>query len=161
MEKIIAGTQKVLEVLLAFFAGALTLLCIWQVMARYFFKLPTVAEEELARFGLVWLAFIGTTLAFARGEQLSLTLLHEIFETKSPLTVFIMKICVNVTVLFVMLTVMVIGGWALVRNNMNQLTPVLQMKKGLIYSIVPICGLVAIFFQSVIFVRVLKEGVKK
>lgn len=161
MEKLVAGTQKVLEVLLAFFGGALTLLCIWQVTARYFFKLPTVAEEELARFGLIWLAFIGTTLAFARGEQLALTLLYEVFETKSPLTVFIMKVAANITILFVMLTVLVIGGFALVRNNMNQLTPVLQMKKGLIYSIVPICGIIAIFFQSVIFTRVLKEGVKK
>lgn len=161
MEKIIAGTQKMLETLLAFFTGALTLLCIWQVTARYFFKLPTVAEEELARFGLVWLAFIGTTLAFARGEQLALTLLYEIFETKSPLGVFIMKIFVNIIILFVIASVMLFGGWILVTNNMNQLTPVLQIKKGLIYSIIPACGIISLFFQSAIFIKVLKEGVNK
>lgn len=160
MDKVVAIMQKILELTLGFLVAALTLLCIWQVMGRYFFKLPTMAEEEMARFGLVWVAFCGATLAFAKSEQLSFTLLHEIFETKSPQFVFFLKILVNCIVIFVLFTVMVLGGWALVRNNMTQLTPVLQMKKGLMYLIVPISGLLSVFFQAVIFAKVLREGVK-
>lgn len=160
MDKVVAIAGKVLEIMLGFFVASLTLLCIWQVVGRYFFQQPTMVEEELARFGLVWTAFCGSTLAFARGEQLSFTLLHEIFERKSPQVVFVLKIAVNIVILGVLFGVMVVGGWTLVRSNMNQLTPVLQMKKGLIYLIIPIAGLLSVFFQAVIFAKVLRLGVK-
>ncbi|MGL4524218.1 MAG: TRAP transporter small permease [Spirochaetia bacterium] len=159
MEKIVNTTQKCLEIVLGTLVGVLTILCIWQVFARYFFKLPTMAEEELARFGLIWMALLGGTLAFARSEQLAFTLIHEILEKKSPQALFGVKVGINIFVTIVLFAVLVVGGIALVKNNMQQLTPVLQIKKGLIYLIMPISGVLCVFFQANILRKLFKEGI--
>ena len=160
MDEIIKKAQKTIEILLGSLVGVLTLLCIWQVIARYFFKMPTVAEGELAQFGLVWMAFLGGTLAFARSEQLAFTLFHEIFKKKSPKTLFVLKIIVDIIVIIVLFGAMIIGGFSLVSKNMSQLTPVLQIKKGIIYSIIPLAGILSVFFQTAILVKTCKEGLK-
>jgi TRAP-type transport system small permease protein len=41
-----------------------------QVVARYVFRAPITWSEELARFGLIWLAFVAATFVMADGRHI-------------------------------------------------------------------------------------------
>jgi TRAP-type C4-dicarboxylate transport system permease small subunit len=41
-----------------------------QVVARYVFRAPMTWSEELARFGLIWLAFVAATFVMADGRHI-------------------------------------------------------------------------------------------
>jgi TRAP-type transport system small permease protein len=46
-----------------------------QVIARYVFHAPISWSEELARFGLIWLAFISSAFVMAEGQHLTVDML--------------------------------------------------------------------------------------
>ena len=46
-----------------------------QVIARYVFHAPISWSEELARFGLIWLAFIASGFVMAEGQHLTVDML--------------------------------------------------------------------------------------
>ena len=54
------------------------LLVVAQVAARFVFGSPFVWTEELARYGLIWLTFMGASYGSSKGRQLSVDVLGQI-----------------------------------------------------------------------------------
>lgn len=63
--------------LLVTLVGALMALMTVQVVMRYGFNASLLWAEEVCRYMLIWLSFLGVALAFERGEVASLTFLSE------------------------------------------------------------------------------------
>ncbi|MCM2676141.1 TRAP transporter small permease [Alkalicoccobacillus plakortidis] len=68
IDRIIIGCSSVLVVFLV--AGA-----IWQVFTRFVLQNPSVFTEEVLRFSLIWIGFLGASYAFGHREHLALTFL--------------------------------------------------------------------------------------
>lgn len=101
--------------------------------------------EELARFLLIWVAFLGGALAYLDDKHLGVDLLVSNFDPSSRRGA---KIFTHAMVLGFSLLVMGIGGTMLVieRFQSGQTLPALQIQKAWIYLAVPTCGyLISIF----------------
>lgn len=131
-----------------FIVGALLLTVMvatvtWQVISRYVLSSPSIFTDELARFLLMWIGMLGTTYAFGSKAHLSMDYLHTFLKIG---TVKIIKIILPILSIIFMGFVMVWGGTLLTLNTMKQLSPVLYIPMGVVYSILPITGVINIFY---------------
>ena len=126
---------------------AMVLMVTYQVIARYFFKSPSSVTEVLTRYCFVWLIIISATYMFGQREHINISVIKD----KLPKTPkMIVSIIIElVTICFAGL-VMVYGGFTIAKMNLVQLDTILHIPTGVIYSIIPICGVIIIFYSSII-----------
>lgn len=101
--------------------------------------------EELARFLLVWVSFLGGAIAYIDDKHLGVDLLVERLD---PLARRLSRVLVHGLIFAFALFVMGLGGTRLVidRFDAGQLMPALQIEKAWFYLAVPISGfLIALF----------------
>mgnify|MGYP003589557172 FL=1 len=108
------------------------------VVSRYYLHASLAWSEEVARFMLVWLVFIGSFLAYIHDEHLGL----DILVAKMPPTMRkAVGFCTNMMILFALYAVME-GGYLLMRDNFDWLSSAAEIPQGYVYFIVPFtCGL--------------------
>jgi TRAP-type C4-dicarboxylate transport system permease small subunit len=150
------GLDKVLSFILMFLMGTITINVLWQVFSRFILNNPSSFTEELARYMLIWIGILGA--AFVAGQKLHLAI--DLLSTKlkgrsnSYLEIFIQ------TAIFVFaLTVMVIGGTRLVyiTLQLNQISAALQIKLGYVYLVLPISGLLIMFYNYFFIIEEMKK----
>lgn len=136
--------------------AVITVNVLWQVFSRFVLQNPSSFTEELARYMLIWIGILGA--AYVAGQKLHLAI--DLLSTKlkgkpnSFLEVFI-QTCIFMFAFFVM----VIGGIRLVyiTLQLNQISAALQVPLGYVYLVIPISGLLMMFY-SVYFIT---EEIKK
>jgi TRAP-type C4-dicarboxylate transport system permease small subunit len=147
MEKIYTILNKVIESLLVFIFGLLVIDVVWQVVSRYVVGKSSSFTEELARFALIWLTVLGAAYINGLKEgHLSMDFLlsklptHKRHERQ--------KVIQALMAIFAVV-VMVIGGGNLVYTTLSlgQMSSALQIPLGFVYAIVPISGLMIVFFS--------------
>jgi TRAP-type C4-dicarboxylate transport system permease small subunit len=141
-----AKVDKILEVFLVVLTTTLVLDVVWQVASRYIFSNPSSFTDELAVFLLIWVGLAGAAYVKGKNEHLAIDILPDKLQPKNKnrLLVFI-----NFLIIVFSITIMVIGGAWLVytRFKMGQVSSALQVPLGLVYSIVPISGLLMIYYS--------------
>lgn len=63
--------NKICCVIVVIVGAAMTACLVWGVFTRFILKDPAVFTEEVARFCLIWLAFIGSSIAMKRKDLTS------------------------------------------------------------------------------------------
>ncbi len=112
----------------------------WQVVSRFIMNKPSVYTEELALFLVLWIALLGAAYTYRRGAHLGLDILVE--KLNGTKKVVAEKFADFVCLIFALL-VLVYGGWELVVLNiqLEQTSAALQMKIWIVYSVIPLSGL--------------------
>ena len=141
-----AKVDKILEVFLVVLTTTLVVDVVWQVASRYILSNPSSFTDELAVFLLIWVGMAGAAYVKGKNEHLAIDILPDKLKPKNKnrLLVFI-----NFLIIVFSLTIMVIGGAWLVytRFKMGQVSSALQVPLGFVYSIVPISGLLMIYYS--------------
>jgi TRAP-type C4-dicarboxylate transport system permease small subunit len=141
-----AKIDKILEVFLVVLTTTLVVDVVWQVASRYILANPSSFTDELAVFLLIWVGMAGAAYVKGKNEHLAIDILPDKLKPKNKnrLLVFI-----NFLIIVFSLTIMVIGGAWLVytRFQMGQVSSALQVPLGFVYSIVPISGLLMIYYS--------------
>ena len=156
IHKINKAVERALVTLLL----AMLLVVIWQVASRIlskFIQLPdTSFTEELASYLLIWLAILGS--AYATGKKMHLAV--DILQTKlSPTQNKRVTIFNHLLVLLFALSVLVYGGIKLVSFNIyfGQKSASMGLPVAIVYSIVPISGLLIIVYSMYDIISLNKE----
>src|SRR5690606_1716358 len=139
--------NKAIETMLVLIFSLLVLDVVWQVASRYLIGQSSSFTEEYARFSLIWLTVLGA--AYINGQREG-HLSMDFLLMKLPLEKQIKRQRVIQAIMDVFaLVVMVIGGGNLVYMTLKlgQISPALLVPLGYVYAIVPICGLIIIFFS--------------
>lgn len=113
-----------------------------QIIMRYGFNAPLVWSEELARFTMIWLALLASAIGMRRGQHIAMTGILPIPEKFSHL--------VRGGVVFasvLVLSVLVIHGWALAEGTMSQRSSGLGLPMGYMYAAIPVSCLLMIVGQ--------------
>jgi len=93
--------DKILEVLGIICLTIMTIMIVYQVIARYVFNNPSAVSEALAQFLFVWMIMFGSAYVYGSKEHLTIDILKDKFPPKMNLVVNILtNICLF---LFVML----------------------------------------------------------
>ncbi len=139
--------NRAIENLLVVIFGLLVLDVVWQVLSRYVLGRSSSYTEEFARFALIWLTVLGA--AYINGQKeghLAMDFLLSKLPAKRKIRR--QKIIQTIMAAFA-LVVMVIGGGNLVYTTLSlgQTSSALHLPLGSVYAIVPVCGIVIIFFS--------------
>jgi len=147
MEKIYHLLNRLIETFLVVIFGLLVIDVVWQVVSRYVVGQSSSFTEEFARFALIWLTVLGA--AYINGSKeghLSMDfLLLKLPEKKKVKR----KKVIQILMALFALIIMVLGGGNLVyiTLSLGQISSALQIPLGFVYAIVPVSGLIIIFFS--------------
>ena len=137
---------KWLEIILAALMALLVIDVMWQVITRFLLNSPSSFTDELARFLLIWLGLLGAALVSGHNMHLAIDLIGmkiESEKSRNRLAIFIEAVVVVTT-----LSIMVYGGSILVHtvHSLGQTSTALQVPLSLVYSIVPLSGMLITYF---------------
>lgn len=146
MKQIRIKVNKIIERFLVLILVGMVLNVIWQVFTRFFTSSPSAFTNELARYLMIWLGILGA--AYISGKQEHVAIDFFVKKLNNSLRRFI-DCFVLLSILSFAFFVMIIGGINLVyiTLKLEQYSPSLQIPLALVYSIIPISGLLIIFYK--------------
>lgn len=150
--------QKIISFVTCIFLVLMALLALWQVISRYALKNPSQFTDELLRFMLIWTGMLGAVYAFIDEKHLSLIFLRNKLNKKWQGATIIFSYIM--TLLFSVL-ILLWGGIRLSLSTVNQLSPIMKLPMGIVYSIIPISGFLITLitiFNVYIRIKQLKGG---
>ncbi|WP_026702460.1 TRAP transporter small permease [Salibacterium aidingense] len=143
-----AKTKRILDTFLLTIASILlvflTAAALWQVFTRFVVGNPSVMTEEIARFSLIWIAMLGAAYGFGSDEHLSLDFVREKLKGKAYAW---LRLGIDAVVLLFAVFVLVIGGGIIVSATLSEVSPIMGISMGVVYSILPISGVFIIMYQ--------------
>lgn len=152
MQKITAIISQILGVILILLMALMVLDVTWQVFTRFILKNPSSFTEELAGFLLIWIGLLGASYAYYTRAHLGIDVLtYKLTGFKKQ----VVEVLINLIVLGFALFVMVIGGMRLVNITftLKQISPALGIAMGYIYLVIPIAGILVIYFATYFIVE--------
>ncbi len=120
---------------------------LWQVFTRFILRDPSSFTEELARYLMIWVGLLGASYAAGKKMHLAVDLLPTKLTGKRKH--YLQIIIEGLTIAFA-LSVLVVGGIRLVWVTffLGQISAAMQIPLGVIYLVVPISGLLIIFYST-------------
>jgi len=155
MERTSSLINQGIEYLLFGLGFSMTLIVAVQVFFRYILNNSLFWSEELARFILVWLTFLGASSAYYRKVNPGVDFLY------AKLPPLLKKISLVLTHLasIALFTVMIVYGCQFAWFVRLQISPALQLPKWIILSIIPISGLILMIHAATFLMAELKRAV--
>lgn len=148
IQRLKSRTDRVVGPVLVALMGLSVVNVLWGVFTRFVMGSPSSFTTELARFMLIWIGVLGAGYAVGQKTHLALELLPEQLEGwwAALLETFI-QVCIGLFAL----AVMVWGGGRLVyvQLMLGQTSPALDVPLGVVYAVVPISGLLMLFYAVV------------
>lgn len=156
LKKIEELVNTILEWLLISLMAANVLNVLWQVFTRFVLKSPSPFTEELARFLLIWVGLLGAGYAAGKKRHLAIDFFVNRLEARARWTAgLLVQFCVFVFAFLVM----VVGGIRLVAITfaLNQISAALRIKLGFVYLVLPVSGVLLLFYSVLFFVENYKK----
>ena len=138
--------NRIIETLLVIIFALLVLDVVWQVFSRYVLDRSFSFTEEFARFALIWLSLLGA--AYLNGKQSHLSMDY-LLNKLSPQDLKRRKKVLEALMFLFSFLVLVVGGGNLVYTTflLGQKSPAMNLSLGYVYSIIPISGLIIMFYS--------------
>jgi TRAP-type transport system small permease protein len=131
------GLNRLAEGVMAVLLAVMTLLAGAQIVGRFVFGYSIFWSDELARFLLVWVSFLGLTIGVRRGAHPGIDSLVRALPPRGSRVV--LGLAVLLSLLFFL--VMVWYGGALTLRTWPQWSTSLGIRMGIPYLAVPVAGL--------------------
>ena len=149
--------DRVLAVLCIIFFVGLVAIVSWQVFTREVLNDSAPWTEESARYTFVVLAVLAAAYVFSERGHIAVEILVE----KLPLRFQkVMGVVIELLVMFFITLTFVIGGSRVVENAWHQDISTVPLSVGQVYLVLPIAGVIILFF-SVAHVIGILAGVEK
>lgn len=146
MKKIRNSIEKIIEWVLISLLGIMVINVLWQVFSRFFTSNPSSFTDELARYLMIWLGILGAAYVAGINEHVAIDFFAKKFSaSKRKLMAAFVSISISSFAFFALL----IGGSRLVyiTAKLEQFSPSLQIPLAVVYAVIPISGVLIIFFK--------------
>ena len=141
----------VMRFLMALAMGALVVGGTFQIGTRWFAENPSTFTDEFLRYVLIWASLLGSAYCFYRDEHLSLPL---VTDRVKGVPAIILRVFIEVCVLFFVCYVFVYGGLKLTLNATN-ISSVIHIPFKILYSILPISGIFIVIARILKYIQLL------
>lgn len=132
--------DKVCKWVIATFMILMTVILSSQVVSRYVFSTGLAWSEEIVRYFMVWIVFLGATCATKDNSQISVTALEEVLpEVPKKLLIYLQKI-----IILVYLGIMTWIGFITLKVAKLQTSPNMEIPMNIIYIVIPISMIIMI-----------------
>lgn len=138
--------DRLLEWVLIVLVAANVLNVLWQVFTRFVLHDPSSYTEELARYLLIWVGLLGAAYAVGKKKHLAIDLVPRRLNPRARKN---LEICIQALIYLFALCVMVVGGLRLVAITwtLDQVSAALQIKLGTVYLVLPLSGLLIMYYS--------------
>ena len=143
MKKLKQMIDKAVEWFSIALVVVMVLLVLWQVIARYLLNSPSSFSEALTRYLFVWLVLITSTYAFGSRDHMYISALNDRLRGKTRTAV---NLLIEVLTILFAACVMVFGGSIITRMQMVSLDSSLHIPMGVVYAVIPVCGVITVFY---------------
>lgn len=160
MKKLTDMITRVLSIVLIVLMAVMVLDVTWQVFTRFILKDPSGFTEELAGFLLIWIGLLGASYAYYVKAHLGIDILTaKLIGVKKQISEILVASIVFLFALFLL----VIGGWKLVNITftLKQISPAIGIPMGYVYLVLPITGLLFMYYAVYFMVESLNQNKKK
>ncbi|RDB42988.1 TRAP transporter small permease [Halomonas sp. DQ26W] len=144
-----ATLQPVVFAGMAALIGVITL----QVVSRVFFS-AVGWTEEVARFLLIWITFLGATLAFQRGRHIAVTFVVEALPGRLQQ---LLRVAAVLVVLGFMVALIIIGH-RYMQVQSFQKSASLRLSMTYVYAVIPISAAIMAWYALVDLVELIVKG---
>ena len=119
---------------------------LWQVFSRYVLGVPSSFTDELARFLMIWVGILGAAYVSGRNGHVAIDVLTRRTNSNNQKR---LRLMVRIAIVLFCLFAMVVGGCRLVYVTyvLEQYSPALGLPLAIVYSVIPISGLLIIFYK--------------
>ena len=155
-KKTCAAVNQTVEYLLFGLGFSMALLVATQVFFRYVLNSSLFWSEELARYILVWLSFLGATVAYYRNLHPGVDTLNSMLPQKQQ---HITRLTVDF-VAMALAAVMVVSGTQFAYFVRTQISPALSIHKWIILTIIPLSGVIFFCYALLFFLTSLQQKKK-
>ena len=140
--------NRVLEEFLEIRMSVLVIDVLWQVFSRYLLSSPSSFTDELAGFLLIWVGLLGAAYVAGRKEHLAIDIL---LQKSPPERQRKLQYLIHSLIFLFALFVMFVGGVILMytRFILQVKSAALQLSLGYVYIIIPISGLIIMFYEVI------------
>lgn len=126
----------------------------YQVISRYVFQAPPSWTEEVARFSLVWLVMLGSSVCIRKSRHFNVDYVTQLMSQK---TIYILTIALHVLIVF-FLSVGLYYGTMVMARSFYIISPALQIPMAYVQFVFPI-GFGAMLMEAVIIIfELIKYG---
>ena len=143
LNKIKHVIDKIFEVISTIILAVMTCLVVYQVVTRYVFNAPSAISEILSQYLFVWMIMFGSAYVYGSREHLTIDIIKDKF---SPKVSMVVNIITNVALFAFIAVVCVYGGYLYTVKSAPQVDPQLGISKAILYSSLPITGVVTLFY---------------
>ncbi len=151
--RISARINRSVEYLMFGMGFAMTMVVAVQVFCRYVLNHSLFWSEELARFLLVWLTFLGASSAYYRKANPGVDFLYE----KLPCALKKLSCILTHIVSMALFFVMIFYGCRFAWFVRMQISPAMQIHKWIIMSVIPVSGVILMIHGAGFFYAELKK----
>jgi len=125
---------------------------VWQVIARYALSISTSHTDELSRFLFIWVSLLGAAYVLGKRGHIAIT---GLVDMAPPAVRRALELLAILLVLAFTVLVLVVGGWALVQKalTLGQISPAMQVPIGYVYLVIPLSGVLTVFYTLLLFVE--------
>lgn len=138
------GIDLVLSSVCAFIFAVMVVVGTYQIATRYFFNRPSTVSEELLTYSFTWMALLASAYVFGKRDHMRMGFLADKV-TGMPRK--ILEIVIELLVMLLAGSVLVYGGYNIMQLTMTQVTASLGIPMGVIYTVVPLSGILIVFYS--------------
>ncbi len=148
--------DQFIQVLIAVLMGLMVINVTWQVFSRYVLGDPSSFTDELSRYSMIWLGLAGSAYVSGKNGHLAIDILPEKLKGKKLLY---LQFFIHAIVIFFGAVIMVWGGGNLVyiTQILQQKSATLQIPLSWVYGIVPLSGLLVVYYHIFHIVQLIKN----
>lgn len=150
--------MKIVGACTAFLFAFMTVIGTYQIVSRYVFNRPSTISEELLTYTFAWMALLASAYVFGKKDHMRMEFLAD--QIRGPIRP-VVELLIQFIIFAFAAVVMVYGGIAITKLTMTQVTASLQIPMGYVYAMVPVSGVLIMYFTLVNALDVLKPNEEK
>lgn len=148
--------EKISSIIVIILTAVMCVTILLQVAMRYFFNSPLVWSEELARYAMIWVTFLGTAIAQKRGTLVCVDMFVNMMSEKVKNILGI--VCNIIELIFGGVLAYYSFIFAYGASSFVQTSTALHVPMWIVYTCVPL-GFTMIFYHALVKLlnRIIKQ----
>ena len=143
LHKIRKGMNTVVSTICIVLFAVMVIVGTYQIITRFVFNNPSTVSEELLTYTFAWMAIFSSAYVFGKRDHMRMTFVADKLPKEQRK---ILEIVIELLVIAFAVIVLIYGGFTIMGLTMTQKTASLGVMMGVVYAVVPICGiLIAIY----------------
>ena len=143
LHKIRKGMNTVVSTICIVLFAVMVVVGTYQIITRFIFNSPSTVSEELLTYTFAWMAIFSSAYVFGKRDHMRMTFIADKLPKEQRK---ILEIVIELLIIAFAVIVLIYGGFTIMGLTMTQKTASLGVMMGVIYAVVPICGiLIAIY----------------